>query len=59
MKFLEPDLELGLLDPATSPRSPLQADNSTNTSIVVDENQNRVHEIIGDTLELLSRHLRA
>ncbi len=55
--FADPDLELGLLDIPSSPTTP-EGSHSRPAS-AIDEDQNRAHKIIGDTLELFSRHLRA
>lgn len=63
--YLEPDAELALLNLASPPESAQPSleglDNSaitTNPAGAAPQQNNQLHEVIGDALELFSRHLR-
>jgi hypothetical protein len=60
--FAAPDLELGLLERTPSPTTPelepITSANSNSNRLSTNDRYH-LHEVIGDTLEVLSRHLRA
>ncbi|PMD40477.1 hypothetical protein L207DRAFT_511951, partial [Hyaloscypha variabilis F] len=54
------DTEMGLLqDPAPIPTDEEEADTSAQILTHASEHRNNFHEVIGDALEVFSRHLRA
>ena len=51
---------MGLLqDPAPTPTDEEEADTSVQIFTHASEHRNNFHEVIGDALEVFSRHLRA